>query len=86
MAKTKLEQYGPRSMPLIRSAHMTDAAWEAAKAEIVATTRRQGGPVAWRNWVKKNLPTCPQCGTDKGPFGSCSGLCKTCGDDLWAKF
>lgn len=76
----KLEQYGPRSMPLIRSTHLSDAQWVQEKKNIVTETRRMGRPAEWMSWIKKNLPTCPQCGTDKGPFGSCSGLCTKCGN------
>jgi hypothetical protein len=75
-ATAALEQFGPRNMPLIRSNHLSDAQWEAAKKEYIAVMRRTGRNAAW---LRKHAPSCPQCGSEKGPFGSCSGLCKKCG-------
>jgi hypothetical protein len=77
----KLEQYGPRNMPLIRSNHMTDAQWDAATLEFDDTMRRMGKKISWQTKFKR----CAQCGaTDlKNPklrFGAVSGLCMPCSD------
>jgi hypothetical protein len=82
MAKTKtakLETYGPRNCPLVRSSHMTDAQWDAATLEFDDLMRRQGKRITWRTKFQR----CAQCGatdlTKKGlRFGAASGLCMPC--------
>jgi hypothetical protein len=82
-AKTsgKIEQYGSRKMPLIRSSWMSDAQWAAACLEFDDTMRRMGKKISWQTRNRR----CPQCGVDdlskpKTRFGSCSGLCMKCSD------
>jgi hypothetical protein len=82
MVKTpKLEKYGARNMPLLRSPNMTDAEWNAATLEFDDTMRRMGKRITWQTKFKR----CPQCGIDdlKNPktrFGAMSGLCMKCSD------
>jgi hypothetical protein len=81
MAKTKLETYGPRKMPLIRSNHMTDAQWNAATLEFDDTMRRMGKKITWQTKFKR----CPECGVDSlskpnTRFGAMSGCCMKCSD------
>ena len=66
--KAKLETYGSRKMPLVRSASMTDAQWAATKVEFDATLRRMGKPTPWN-------PYCPKCGAINVRLGAVSGLC-----------
>jgi hypothetical protein len=78
-AEPKLETYGPRSMPLIRSAWMTDKQWDAATLELDDTFRRMGKKITWQTRFKR----CPQCRADnlskpRLRFGAVSGLCMPC--------
>lgn len=68
----KIETYGPRSCPLIRSTWLSDEQWAEAKKEFDALMRRRGKKTPWAP------PTCPDCGTDKGPFRGLSGRCPKC--------
>lgn len=89
MKAPKLETYGPRKMPLIRSNHMTDAQWNAATLELDDTMRRMGRKITWQTRFKR----CPKCGVDnltkpKTRFGAVTGMCMKCSDTaveaLWA--
>lgn len=83
MAKQqKIEQYGPRNCPLVRSLWMTDRQWADAKVEFDATMRRMGKKITWR---PKPPQTCRQCGTAQGPFGVASGLCPACRKEALAE-
>lgn len=84
MKAKKLETYGPRSMPLVRSAHMTDAEWDRATLEFDDTLRRMGKRITYRTRFQR----CPQCAaTDLDTpglhFGPVSGLCKKCSDEAF---
>lgn len=69
MAKQKkLETYGEKKMPLVRGAHMTDAQWAKAKAELDATYQRMGKETPWN-------PYCKGCGKRGVRIGVLTGLC-----------
>jgi predicted Zn-ribbon and HTH transcriptional regulator len=68
----KLEQYGPRSMPLLRRPGTTDEEWAKTKLDFDAAMRRMGKKVTWAP------PRCACCGTDKGPFSALMRTCPEC--------
>lgn len=86
-AKTKkLETYGPRSMPLVRGAHMTDAEWDRATLEFDDTMRRMGKKITWQTRFKRCRCGANNLDTPSLRFGALSGLCMPCSDKAAKSF
>jgi hypothetical protein len=79
----KLETYGSRKLPLLRSTWMTQAQWDKATLDYDDLMRRQGKKITWRTKFKR-CPTCGATNLEKKMlrFGAMSGNCMPCSDHL----